>query len=129
MAVAEKSQLPSISMDKAMSDKKTDQRLFRDNPFAISAYLSEAFEKNDLDTILKAINRVMRAQNVQAMAREAGLRRDRLYKTFGGEIDPHFGGVIALLNALGVGLTVKPLPPREIPKRPRLGRPPSKGRL
>ena len=41
---------------------------------------------------LKAISRVMRAQNVQALAREAGLRRNRLYKTFGGEVDPCWAG-------------------------------------
>jgi len=106
-----------------MSDKKTDARLFRDNPAAIAAYLSEAFEENDIDVILKAINRVMRAQNVQALAREAGLRREKLYVTFGGETEPYLYRVMALLNALGVRLTVKALPPRPIPPRPKLGRP------
>ena len=106
-----------------MSDKKTDARLFRDNPYAIAAYLSDAFDKNDHDEILKAICRVMRAQNVQALAREAGLRRDRLYKTFGGDVDPLLSRVMALFNALGIALTVKALPPREIPSRPKLGRP------
>jgi probable addiction module antidote protein len=107
-----------------MSDKNNDAKLFRDNPPAIAAYLSEAFEKRDLSVILPAIKRVMRAQNVQAMAREAGLRRDRLYKTFSGETEPLLGRVMALLNALGVTLTVKALPPREIPRRAKLGRPP-----
>ena len=106
-----------------MSDKKTDARLFKDNPYAMAAYLSDAFEKNDHDVVLKAISRVMRAQNVQALAREAGLRRDRLYRTFGGEVDPLLGRVMALFNALGIALTVKALPPREIPSRPKLGRP------
>ena len=106
-----------------MSDKKTDARLFKDNPYAIAAYLSDAFEKNDHDVVLKAISRVMLAQNVQALAREAGLRRDRLYKTFGGEVDPLLSRVMALFNALGIALTVKVLPPREIPSRPKLGRP------
>ena len=106
-----------------MSDKKTDARLFRDNPAAIAAYLSEAFEENDIDVILKAINRVMRAQNVQALAREAGLRRDKLYVTFGGDTEPYLYRVMALLNALGVRLTVKAMPPRPIPTRPKLGRP------
>src|SRR4030095_12559315 len=106
-----------------MSDKKNDARLFKDNPYAIAAYLSDAFEKNDLDVVLKAIRRIMRAQIVQALAREAGLRRDRLYKTFGGEVDPLLSRVMALFNALGIALTVKALPPCEIPARPKLGRP------
>jgi probable addiction module antidote protein len=106
-----------------MSDRKADAELFRDNPDAIAAYLAEAFEKNNIDIIVSAINRVMRAQNVQAIAREAGLRRDKLYRTFGGDTEPYLYRVMALLNAMGVGLTVKPMPPRPIPPRPKLGRP------
>lgn len=106
-----------------MSDRKADAKFFRDNPEAIAAYLSDAFEQNDMEIILKAINRVMRAQNVQALARESGLRRDKLYVTFSGETEPYLYRVMALLGALGVGLTVKALPPRPIPSRPKLGRP------
>jgi probable addiction module antidote protein len=106
-----------------MSDRKADTEVFRDNPEAIAAYLAEAFEKNDIDIVLKAINRVMRAQNVQALAREAGLRRDNLYATFGGAKEPYLYRVMALPNDLGVGLTVKARPPRPIPPRPKLGRP------
>jgi probable addiction module antidote protein len=110
-----------------MSDRKADAKLFRDNPEAIASYLSDAFEKNDIDVILQAIHRVMRAQNVQALAREAGLRRDKLYKTFGGETEPYLYRVMALFNAFGVRLTVRALPPRPIPPRPKLGRPRKKG--
>ena len=105
-----------------MLDKKSEANRFRDNPEAIASYLAEIFDENDHAKVLQALKRVMRAQNVQAIAREAGLRRDRLYKTFGGEIDPLLGRVMALLNALGVCLTVKTLPPRQIPERPKLGR-------
>lgn len=106
-----------------MTKKLDDKKLFRDNPVAISSYLSDAFEKNELEVVLEAINRVMRAQNVQAMAREAGLRRDRLYKTFDGDTNPMLGRVMALFEALGVRLSVTPLPPRQVPSRPKLGRP------
>jgi DNA-binding phage protein len=70
-----------------------------------------------------AINRVFRAQNVQAMARDAGLRRDRLYKTFGGRIDPQLGRLMKLPAALNVQLAVLPLPSTPRPPRPKLGRP------
>ena|SRR5262245_20187489 len=106
-----------------MSDRKADIKMFRDNPAAIASYLSEAFEKNEYDAILLALNRVMRSQNVQALAREAGLRRDRLYKTFGGETDPTLYRVMDLFDALGVRFTVQALPQRAIPPRPKLGRP------
>ena len=107
-----------------MSEMEFDPNLYRDNPTAIAKYLDKLFEKNEISEILRAINLVLRAQNVQAIAREAGLRRDRLYKTFGGEIDPQLGRVMALFAGLGVRLSVKPTPPREALPRPKLGRPP-----
>ena len=106
-----------------MLNEGIDPKLFRDNPFAVAAYLSEAFAKNDREAILKAVNVVMRAQNVTAIAKEAGLRRERLYRTFGGKTDPLLSRVMALFEALGVRLTVIPLPPRKIRPRAKLGRP------
>jgi probable addiction module antidote protein len=105
-------------------DEAFDPTKYRDNPHAIAAYLEEAFAKGELPAILQAIKRVMRAQNVQAIAREAGLRRDRLYATFGGEINPQLGRVMDLFRGLGVRLSVKPAKPVERPPRPKLGRRP-----
>ena len=107
-----------------MSDDEFDPKLYRDNPGAIAAYLDDIFRKNDLREVLIALNRVMRAQNVKAMARETGLRRDNLYKTFGGETDPQLGRVMALFEGLGVRLSVMPVRPKERAPRPKLGRPP-----
>ena len=105
------------------SDKTSLQQLFRDNPEAIAAYLTEIFAENELQPVLIALNRVLRAQNVKALAREAGMRRDKLYTTFGGEVDPQLGRVLKLFRALNLRLAVVPLPPRPVPLRPKLGRP------
>src|SRR4051812_2400471 len=94
-----------------MSDKLRDVARFRDNPYAIADYLSAKFEENDREAILQAINRVMRAQNVQAIAREAGLRRETLYRTFKGG-NPLLSSTMALFEALGIRLTVEALPPK-----------------
>ena len=110
-------------MDGDNQDRKLDAMRFRDNPEEIATYLSDVFKENDLEPVLKALNRVLRAQNVQALAREGGLRRDRLYKTFGGQTDPQLGRVLGLFEALGLCLRVEPLPPRPRPERPVLGRP------
>ena len=106
-----------------MLDRNAETRLFRDNPKNIAAHLSGAFAENDLAAIMAAINRVMLAQNVKALARESGLRREGLYRTFGGEIDPLLSRVLALFDALGVRITIEALPSRKIPPRPKLGRP------
>ncbi|MBR1279971.1 addiction module antidote protein [Bradyrhizobium sp. AUGA SZCCT0283] len=96
----------------------------RDNPLNIAAHLNKAFATDDLAAILKAFNEVMRAQNVSALARATGLRRDRLYKTFGGDIDPDFSRILKLLEGFDVQVTIVP---RRIKKpklpRPKLGRP------
>ena len=95
----------------------------RDNPLTISAHLNKAFETDDFAMIFRALNEVMRAQNVSALSRATGLRRDRLYKTFGGDIDPDFSRVLKLLEGFDVQVTIKP---REIKKAklplPKLGR-------
>jgi probable addiction module antidote protein len=100
-----------------------DPAKFRENPKAIAAYLTEAFNKNDLGAVVLAINTVMRAQNVLALAEAAGLRRDLLYKTFGGDVSPQLGRVMELFAGLDVQLVVKPVTPKPKPSRPKLGRP------
>jgi probable addiction module antidote protein len=103
--------------------QKADPAEFRDNPIAIAEHLTEAFSTNDLDAVLRAINLVMRAQNVLALAEEAGLRRDRLYATFGGKVNPRLGRVMELFAGLNVQLIVKPVRPKDKAPRPKLGRP------
>lgn len=101
-----------------------DPNDLRDNPLNISAHLNKAFETDDFAMIFRALNEVMRAQNVSALSRATGLRRDRLYKTFGGDIDPDFSRVLKLLEGFDVQITIKP---REVkkakPPLPKLGRP------
>ena len=114
-----------IKMMDGVGMKEGDSRQFRDNPTAIAEHLTLALATDDLPTILAAIRDVLRAQNVSALSRFTGLRRDRLYKTFGGEIDPDFGRLLKVLEGLDVQLTVKPrkvVKPK--PPLPKLGRPP-----
>jgi probable addiction module antidote protein len=107
-------------------DRRLDPAHYRDNPAAIAEYLTEAFEKNDLDGILNAIKFVMKAQNVKALSEAIGIRRDGLYKTFGGTgglKDPQLSRLLRLFEGLNVRIVVKPLPVRQRPSRPKLGRP------
>jgi probable addiction module antidote protein len=103
--------------------KKLDPKKYRDNPSAIAQYLTEAFDKNDLGVILKAIQSVMRAQNVQELSEITGLRRDNLYRTFRGAADPLLSRVLTLLAGLDVRIVLHPLEPREKSPRPKPGRP------
>ena len=87
--------LATAGLAKMSETNSSHPNSFRDNPMAIAEYLSPAFAKNELRTILDAINLVMRAQNVLALAEAMGVRREPLYRSFGGNIDPHFGRVLA----------------------------------
>jgi probable addiction module antidote protein len=104
-------------------DKGDLKARFRDNPEAIAQYLNQSLEKNQLESVLAAFDKVLRAQNVQALAREAGMRRDRLYHTFNGKVDPTLGRVLHLLGALNVRFVVVPRVPIPTLPRPKLGRP------
>ena len=104
--------------------KEGGSKEFRDNPTAIAEHLTRALATDDLPTILAAIRDVLTAQNVSALSRVTGLRRERLYRTFDGEVNPYFSRVLKVLEGLDVQLSVKP---RKVhkpkPPLPKLGRP------
>jgi probable addiction module antidote protein len=104
-------------------ERKFDPKNYRANPPAIAEYLTEAFEKSDIGGILDAIKAVMQAQNVKELAEVTGMRRDGLYKTFGRKKDPQLSRLLGLFDGLDIRIVIKPLPAREKPPRPKLGRP------
>jgi probable addiction module antidote protein len=109
------------------SEQKNNlKKRLRDRPDMIASYLTDAFAENDLKCVTQALNHVLLAQNVQALAREAGLGREKLYNSFGGKVDPQLGRLLKLFAALNVRIEVVPMPERPVPARPKLGRPPKK---
>ena len=97
---------------------------FRGNPTEIARYLTETLATDDFSAVLQALSVVLRAQNVSALSRATGLRRDRLYVTFDGEVEPDFRRVLKLLEGLDVQLKVVPREnPKPKPPLPKLGRP------
>jgi probable addiction module antidote protein len=104
-----------------------NHKKYRDNPELISTYLNEALGSDNVAVFAVAVGRVMRDQNVVALAEETGLRRENLYRMFQGSRDPTLGNTMKILAALGVRLVVEPrasINPK--PSRPKLGRPKSK---
>ena len=107
-----------------ISKQKADlNERFKDNPEAIAIRLTESLATNELKPVLKALNQILIGQNVMAIARETGMERATLYDSFGGEVNPSLGRVLALLSVLNVRLVAVSGPPRPTPPRPRLGRP------
>ena len=112
-----------------MSKRSSPESKLRDNQIAIAESLTAAFDTNDLKVIVEALKRAMLSQNVMALAESAGIRRESLYRTFGGIVDPKLGNVIKLLVALNVKLLVIPVPSKPLAPRPKLGRPKKIGRV
>lgn len=103
--------------------KEPSEAKLRDNQVAIAEFLTDAFATNDVRLVVEAFKTAMRAQNVVALAESAGMRRESLYRTFGGTADPKVSSVIKLLVAMNVQLIVKPVPSKLKAPRPKPGRP------
>jgi probable addiction module antidote protein len=75
-----------------------------DDRAALAAYLSAALAKADTAKFLEALAEVVQAHGVTAVAQDAGLSRDALYKMLRGERQPQYETVVAILAALGMRL-------------------------
>ena len=92
-----------------LSTTKFDAAVYLDTPEALAAFIDDAFESGDAAIIADALGVVARAGNLSSLARDAGLHRQTLYKTFATGGNPELGTVVKLLQALGLRLTAKPM--------------------
>jgi probable addiction module antidote protein len=88
--------------------KPFDAAEYLDSPEMIAAYINEALESEDASAIAVAIGTVARARGMSAVAEQAGLSRENLYRALGGEAKPEFATVIKVLHALGIDLVARP---------------------
>ncbi len=75
---------------------------------AIAVFLADALETGDAAYIAKAMGVVARAKGMTALARETGLSREQLYRSFSEQGNPTLKTMLAVTRALGVDLTVRP---------------------
>ena len=87
-----------------------DPAAYLDGPEAIVAYLEGAFADGDPAEITDALGVVARARGMSALAEEAGLSRQSLYKALSGEGNPEFSTVLRVMQALGLRLHPEPIP-------------------
>lgn len=73
---------------------------------AILAFLSEAFASRDAQFIADAIGIAAKAKGMTDIARQTSLNRESLYRSLSDKGNPTLQTVIAVLNTLGIGLTV-----------------------
>ncbi len=88
---------------------KFDAADYLKTPVAIAEYLNEAFESGDAAYISQAIDTVARAKGIANIAKETGLGRESLYKTFKSTAKPEFDTVRKVINSFGVKLVAEPV--------------------
>jgi probable addiction module antidote protein len=80
-----------------------------DSPEAQAAFLSEIMAEGDAAATAEAIGTVARARGMTAIAREAGLSREGLYRTLSGKGNPELATITKVLAAMGLQLAVIPI--------------------
>ena len=93
-----------------MSDKiyDYDPAAALENDEAIALFLADALETGDATYVAKAMGIVARAKGMTELARETGLSREQLYRSFNEQGNPTLKTMLAVMRALGMDLTAKP---------------------
>jgi len=108
-----------LAMTKISNLKKFDPAEHLKTPEAIAAYLEEAIEIGDPAFIVDALGVIARSKGMTEVARSTGLGRESLYKALRKDGNPKFSTVLRVFDAVGLRLSVKPLPPVHATKRRR----------
>lgn len=70
----------------------------------MAAYLEAALEDGDAVVVAAALGDIARASGMSALAREAGLGRESLYKALSPSGNPELATVLKVVRALGLRL-------------------------
>ena len=92
-------------MDKKFSSYDPAEDLSSEE--GIAAFMAEAFETEDAGYIAHALGVVARAKGMSQIATETGLSREQLYRSFSENGNPTLKTTIAVMKALGIGLSAK----------------------
>ena len=90
----------------AIKTQKWDASEYLDSDEMISAFIDAALEDGDPALVAAAIGDVARAKGMTAIAREAGVSRESLYKALRAEGNPELATILKVLKALQLRLTV-----------------------
>ena len=77
---------------------------YLDSKEMIAEYLSQVLKDGDMNELLKAIGNIAKAKGMSQIAKDTGLGRESLYKTFSEDAKPRFETVMKVLDSFGVKL-------------------------
>jgi probable addiction module antidote protein len=73
----------------------------------VAVFMTDAFETGDAGYVAHALGIVARAKGMTQIARDTGLSREQLYRSFSEAGNPTLKTTLAVMKALGIDLTVK----------------------
>jgi probable addiction module antidote protein len=85
--------------------KNFDMAELLDSDQAVAEYLTVVLEENDAAALAAALGTVARARGMAAVAEQAGIAREALYKALRPGSQPRFETIQRVMAALGVKLT------------------------
>ncbi|MCY4147885.1 MAG: putative addiction module antidote protein [Gammaproteobacteria bacterium] len=93
-----------------MTEKLTtfDPAEHLDSSLSIAAFMEDAFESGDPAYVNHALGVVARARGMTEIARQTGLSREQLYRSFSREGNPTLRSTLAVMKALGIRISAKP---------------------
>lgn len=74
---------------------------------AIATFMGDALESGDAGYIAHALGVVARTRGMSEIAKETGLSREQLYRSFSDRGNPTLKTTLAVMKALGIELTAK----------------------
>ena len=77
---------------------------YLDSKEMIAEYLSQVLADGDTNELLGAIGNIAKAKGMSQIAKDTGLGRESLYKTFQAGAKPRFETVIKVLDSFGIKL-------------------------
>ncbi len=86
--------------------REYDSVNYLDSEEMIAEYLSACLEDSNPDLFLMALGNVAKARGMTQLAKDTGLSRESLYKTFSPGTKPRFETILKISRALGVPLSV-----------------------
>ena len=74
----------------------------------IALFVSEALSTGDYKHIAHCLGIVARSKGMSSIAKETGLAREQLYRSFSEDGNPSLKSTLAVIKALGVSLAATP---------------------
>ncbi len=93
-------------MTQSIETTPFDPADFLDTPEMVREYVRQTLEEEGLEGLKQALGVIARAKGMQAIAEQAGLSRQNLYKALSEDADPRISTVQKVMDALHIRLTV-----------------------